>query len=254
MPPHHLAYEALSALTGHDIKPVHEFHQKNPGKPAPVLLTHQEFMHHVLFASRSDHLDGSPNFFVGQRSIDNEYIRKELFVHEEEFFDPGYDYDFTHINDGTTQFKRGNELYKRPCGWNRIALKVLDKYKDGNGWLGTESDAWPVSYHGTSIEGAEGIIESYYKPGSGEVYGRGIYSAPKIETTFGYSKQFTSKSTKKNYKVVLQNRINPKERHITERADYWLVPVPKGTPPAAEKIIVESAIRPYGLLLKEVRD
>jgi hypothetical protein len=30
---------------------------------------------------------------------------------------------------------RGNHEYKRPCGWNRIALNVLDKYEN-NIWLG----------------------------------------------------------------------------------------------------------------------
>ncbi|XP_072562046.1 uncharacterized protein [Paramormyrops kingsleyae] len=252
MPPHHLAYEALSALTGHDIKPVKDFCPIRSGKPAPDLLTHLEFIHHALFASDHHDLDGLTKFFVGQRSTENVLIRKELFVHEEEFFDPWYDFDFTHINDGATQFKRGNELYKRPCGWNRIALKVLDKYKDGNEWLGTGPDAWPVSYHGTSIEGAKGIIENYYKSGSGKVHGRGIYSAPEIESAIFYSSTFTAKTTKKTYEVVLQNRINPQKRQFTKRADYWLVPVPEGTPQADEKIIVQSAIRAYGLLLKEV--
>ncbi|KAJ8335263.1 hypothetical protein SKAU_G00409020 [Synaphobranchus kaupii] len=88
-------------------------------------------------------------------------IRKELFVNEEDFFDPLYDYDFTHITDGAAAFNRGGERYSRPCGWNRIALKVLGKYKDGDGWLGMGASAWPVSYHGTSIEASHSLKYFY---------------------------------------------------------------------------------------------
>src|SRR5205814_265326 len=48
---------------------------------------------------------------------------------------PEYDYDFTNIKDDGKIFMRGNFEYKRPCGWKRIALNVLDKYED-NVWLG----------------------------------------------------------------------------------------------------------------------
>ncbi|CAG8509447.1 17775_t:CDS:2 [Cetraspora pellucida] len=58
--------------------------------------------------------------------------------------DPRYDYDFTNINDMEVTFMRGYILYKRPCGWKRIALKVAGKYDNGNDkWLGTDQNAWP---------------------------------------------------------------------------------------------------------------
>ncbi|XP_038561980.1 uncharacterized protein LOC119893722 [Micropterus salmoides] len=137
--------------------------------------------------------------------------------------------------------------------------KVLDKYGE-NTWLGnrrrsTESvpGEWPVSYHGTSKEGAEGIIEGFYKPGSGDVYGRGIYSTPNITEARKYAKKFTSKNDGKRYKVVLQNRINPayRKKHRKNR-DYWLVPISKGKSVTEVQKMVERAIRPYGLLVKEV--
>lgn len=183
----------------------------------------------------------------------NSAIRREFFIDEKEFFDPCYDFDFTNITDSNV-FMRGGEVYKRPCGWNRIALKVYGKYDDGNAWLGCGSEAWPVSYHGTTFEGAKGIIESGYRVGSGAAYGRGIYSTPDITVAgnHGYAKIFKSKTTGKTYKTVLQNRINPKYREICVKNDYWLVPVPMGTSAVREKEIVTSAIRPYGLLLKEV--
>ncbi|KAI4888485.1 hypothetical protein NFI96_000283 [Prochilodus magdalenae] len=49
----------------------------------------------------------------------------------------------------------------------------------------------------------------------------------------------------------MQNRINPHRRYFTGMKDYWLIPVPEGTPAPVEKRIVEESIRPYGILFKE---
>ncbi|CAK6977921.1 uncharacterized protein LOC128358581 [Scomber scombrus] len=182
---------------------------------------------------------------------------RDLVIDEDEFFDPKFDYDFRSLKDNET-FYRGGEVYERPYGWFRFALKVLNKY-DGNAWLGTRfrstqsvSGEWPVSYHGTSRKGAEGIIEGYYKPGSGQAYGRGIYSTPYIDEAVYYTKTFTSNKTGKTYQVVLQNRINTEYRQKHNNDKYWLVPIPAGTSSTNEQDMVERAIRPYGLLLKEV--
>ncbi|XP_044048787.1 uncharacterized protein LOC122874668 [Siniperca chuatsi] len=178
-------------------------------------------------------------------------------IDENEFFDPRFDYDFTKLKDTETYY-RGGEVYERPCGWQRFALKILDKY-DGNTWLGTSYRStqsvpgeWPVSYHGTSKMGADGIIDGYYKPGSGQVYGRGIYSTPYISEAIQYAKTFTSNKTGKKYQVILQNRINPTYRQKHNNDKYWLVPIPEETSTTEEQKMVERAIRPYGLLLKEV--
>ncbi|XP_048090933.1 uncharacterized protein LOC125288529 isoform X1 [Alosa alosa] len=187
----------------------------------------------------------------------NSALRKELFINEKEFFDPKYDYDFTNTTDSSA-CKRGDEPYKRPCGWNRIALKVKGKYEDDvwlgpDGWRSSSAPGeWPVSFHGTTIDGAKGIIQSGYKTGPREAYGRGIYSTPDIDVAErdGYAKTFTSKNTGKTYKIVLQNRVNPEHRKICVKENYWLVPVPGGTSAEREREIVNSAIRPYGLLLK----
>ncbi|KAK2809669.1 hypothetical protein Q5P01_000503 [Channa striata] len=181
-------------------------------------------------------------------------------IDEEEFFDPKYNYDFTNIKD-TKTFYRGGEKYERPCGWQRYALKVLDKYEDGNTWLGTryrstgsEPGEWPVSYHGTSKPGAEGIIEGGYEPGPRAMFGRGIYSTPlmSVASEYTFQKKFTSKKTGKTYEVILQNRINPKYREKHNNDKYWLIPIPAGTSPSQEQVMVDRSIRPYGLLLKEV--
>lgn len=170
-------------------------------------------------------------------------------VNVKEFLDSRYDYDFTNVKDGEAVFTRGKEQYVRPCGWNRIALKVLNKYRDGDGWLGTGDEAWPVSYHGPAMDGSQGIIR---KDGDGATVGRGVYSTPDINVAEKFSKRFTSKVDNKTYKVVLQNRINPQKRQQCRRESYWLVYVPEGSSPVQERAIVENSTRPYGLLLKEV--
>lgn len=184
---------------------------------------------------------------------------KELFIDEEEFFDPEYDYDFTYRCDSNDECKRGGEEYQRPWGWYRMALKVWDKYSDGTTWLGpggwrneSAPGEWPVSYHGTSLQGAKGIIKTNYKAGDRAVYGRGIYSTPKLPETDMYMTTFTSEKTNKTYRVVMQNRINSEKRERCDYEDYWLIPVPKDTSIEEERRIVECSIRPYGILIQEL--
>ena len=186
---------------------------------------------------------------------------KEFFIDEKDFFDPSFDFDFTHLSD-SSECMRGGEIYKRPKGWYRLALKVKGKYPDGDTWLGTKGwrnhsvpGEWPVSYHGTSLKGAKGIIKSHYSAGDRDLYGRGIYSTPDIHAAEEelYAKTFTSKTTRKSYKVIVQNRINPEEREICQQSNYWLIPVHKRASAAAQKRIAESSIRPYGILIKEIK-
>ncbi|KAL6455771.1 hypothetical protein MHYP_G00356220 [Metynnis hypsauchen] len=181
-------------------------------------------------------------------------LRKELLVDLENFLDPQVDYDFMRGSD-SSQCSRGGEPYSRPWGWYRVALKVKNKYRDGNTWLGSDgwrsrssTGEWPVSFHGTSIEGAKAITSSHYRAGPGQLYGRGIYSTPDILEADFYAmfKTFKSNKTGKTYKVIMQNQINPKKRVITAKKNYWLIPVPE------EKSIVEQSICPYGILIKEV--
>ncbi|KAK7138812.1 hypothetical protein R3I93_016043 [Phoxinus phoxinus] len=188
-------------------------------------------------------------------------LRKELFVISDYFFDPKFDFDFTNMSKPNYEAcMRGGEPYKRPYGWMRFALKVRNKYPDGNAWLGTDGwrcrsapGEWPVSYHGTDLQGAAGIIESQYMSGDRQVYGRGIYSSPDIiiADIFAKTKNFISQKNGNTYKVIMQNRINPQIREEKTK-DIWLVPIPEGTSVEEEKKIVESAIRPYGLLLKKM--
>ncbi|XP_017163040.1 uncharacterized protein LOC108166728 [Poecilia reticulata] len=226
-------FEALSALLGTKIT---SLSGGNPWKAAPALSVDDFFIQLILNKKTS--------------------YAEEFFIDEKEFFDPGYDFDFTNLSDSAACM-RGNEPYVRPKGWYRMALKVRGKYLDGDAWLGTNGwrsysvpGEWPVSYHGTGLEGARGIIRTHYKAGDGQQFGRGIYSTPKLNEAEKYCKTFKSKFTGKTYKVIMQNRIKPEKRQII--GNYWLIPVLAGTSAEEEKRIAESSIRPYGVLIKEM--
>ncbi|KAK7154905.1 hypothetical protein R3I93_009754 [Phoxinus phoxinus] len=240
--------EALSALLETTVKPYN-------GTSNPNELNTQNFLEKGLLKQFADRFNSMQQAPVAGFNSD---VRDEMFVDMDEFFDPRFGYDFTHSDKSV--YMRGNEQYKRPSGWYRIALKVLDKYPNGNAWLGTKgrrthsvAGEWPVSYHGTSVDGATGIVKTHYKAGPRQLYGRGIYSTHDIDQAYGYSKEFTSKKTGKRYRVLMQNRINPEMRKVCQRrSDYWLIEIPEGTSADQEKEIVEKSIRPYGILLKEV--
>jgi len=158
--------------------------------------------------------------------------------------DPEYDYNFTHIQDIGVRFTRGNILYRRPCGWQRYALKVSGRYDSGNdAWLGTGVAAWPVSYHGTAKYNARSISEEGYllSKGSRFAFGRGIYSAPDVCVAELYATEF--KFAGKTYVIMIQNRVNPKnlvkiEATRTGFGEYWISKEGED-------------VRPYGICIKE---
>jgi ubiquitin len=153
------------------------------------------------------------------------------------FLDPSYNYDFTHIDDHGASFSRGGDNYMRPCGWQRYALTVKDKFSS-NVWLGSSNadGEWPVSYHGTAYHNSLSIADKGFQIAKGKCFkfGRGIYSTPDIAIAEQYAKEFQS-SDGKRYKVVVQNRVNPAN---LERFDsYWVSPG-------------DEDLRPYGLCIK----
>ena len=162
--------------------------------------------------------------------------RMPTFVLEEEtkYRDPQFDFDFTEIKDGDTEFYHGGKRYYRPCGWDRFALKVRGKYENDK-WLGkaghrTQStdDEWPVSYHGTKKECSDGIVRVGFltKMGKRHAFGPGIYSSPSIDIAMKYSSPFSHDG--KRMRLVFQTRICPQGmRVISEQktkagAEYWI--------------------------------
>lgn len=195
--------------------------------------------------------------------------RTVVRINPQDFFDRKFDYDFTNVKDGDRKFERGNERYLRPCGWRRVALQVCQKYDDGSDvWLGTGSQAWPVSYQGYDMDGSLGVIltrresenhgeDSFLEAAAQSLVtddkklGRGIYSTPDVNLAEKYCKTFKSKKDGKKYKVLLQNRINPKNRKTCQRENVWLVYVPEKCSDVQTRALVQESVRPYGLLLKQ---
>ncbi|CAG8609115.1 6857_t:CDS:1, partial [Paraglomus occultum] len=142
--------------------------------------------------------------------------------------DPKYDYDFTNIKDIGVTYMREKVRYRRPCGWQRFALKVSGKYDNGDdSWLGTGDNAWPVSYHGTAKHNAKSISEEGYLLSKGKrfAFGRGIYSTPDVRVAERYATEF--KFAGRTYVIVIQNRVNPKnlvkiEATRTGVGEYWI--------------------------------
>ncbi|GBB85221.1 hypothetical protein RclHR1_11790005 [Rhizophagus clarus] len=176
-----------------------------------------------------------------------------LFIHPN-MLAPSYDYDFTQIDDKGMTFMRGDFEYKRPCGWKRIALNVLDKYEN-NIWLGANAgrlsitssaqNEWPVSYHGTARNNCKSIAEDGFLLFKGErfAFGHGIYTTPDIDVAYLYATNFTHEGS--NYKIVFQNRVNPNAfvrvlKKETGVGEYWISPNDRD-------------VRPYGICIKKIQ-
>jgi hypothetical protein len=155
----------------------------------------------------------------------------EEFDLDDNLLDPGYDYDFTNIKDNIKYYRGGLE-YKRPCGWNRYALKVYGKF-DNNLWLGdtgksNNDSEWAVAYHGTKQEFAESICKTGLRPGHVNAYGVGVYCTPNIKTAEGYASSFKGKDGNK-YKLVFQVRVKPSaivkctDVDSSAPSDYWYI-------------------------------
>ncbi|CAG8735793.1 14754_t:CDS:2, partial [Gigaspora margarita] len=146
-----------------------------------------------------------------------------------DFLDPRHNYGFSNVDDKDKTFTRG--------GVDRIALKVTGKYDNGNDeWLGTDINAWPVSYHGTNMYSAKLIAEEEI------VYGRGIYSTPDMNVAELYTNEFVYRGDK--IQVVIQNRVNPKNlkkisKTKTKIGEYWITEN-------------EENIRQYGICFKKI--
>ena len=191
-----------------------------------------------------------------------------VLVLDDHLLDPDYDYDFTNERDTGRVYQRGQSQgflgflkhdyhYKRPYGWNRIALKVKGKYQDDT-WLGipvagsertkSSKGEWPVSYHGTSKEGAEGIAKTGYDERrlKRDKFGRGFYSTPDVDVAADYAPRFDHIDGKR-YEAIIQNRVNlspgctkiiPKEK-TRDKAEYYLT-------------YSSNDLRPYGICIREV--
>lgn len=67
--------------------------------------------------------DDDAGGFAEAHMMDVSTTSRNLVIDQNEFFDPPFNYDFTHLKDTETYF-RGGEVYERPCGWQRFGLKA----------------------------------------------------------------------------------------------------------------------------------
>ncbi|RKO90593.1 hypothetical protein BDK51DRAFT_32968 [Blyttiomyces helicus] len=141
--------------------------------------------------------------------------------------DPDHHHDFVSACPTTTpKLYRGGVVYTPPFGWLRLAIKVRGKYND-DAWLGrpappgrdrrirSSPGEWWVTFHGTSVDGARGIVERGYDPAC--LRTQGFYSSSRIEVAL---------------------RVDPR----TVKGDEFGVFVAERT----------EAIRPYALLLRRI--
>lgn len=49
-----------------------------------------------------------------------------VYCMEDELFDLQYNFDFSNVKDDGQVFHRGGEVYRRPYGWKRLAIKVIN--------------------------------------------------------------------------------------------------------------------------------
>ena len=174
----------------------------------------------------------------------------EVLILDESDLAPEFHFDFSTLSDDGKMYYRGPHKYCRPYGWKRYALNVRDKY-ESNTWLGkpgmrtnSTPGEWSVSYHGTSIGGAQGISKEGYKTSmcKRSLYGDGIYSSPSIVVAEQFAKRFLHKQA--SFLIVLQNRCNPNHIKVIPPSqsgasdDYWITEKDEHT-------------RPYGICFKQ---
>lgn len=175
------------------------------------------------------------------------------------FFENEFNRD---INDWEkVNLERGGEKYFPPFGWKGLALKVLNKYDNGdNSWLGNEGKEgeWAVAYHGIG-KGNEfkkliNILLYNLKKGPCQLYssyenirddkmnevGKGVYLTPDINVAENYANKIQFGERKSNFKFIIMCRVKPD-----------MIRQPKGF--TNNWVINDSyeCLRPYRLLIKE---
>lgn len=182
-------------------------------------------------------------------------------------FSPQWNKDF-----GNSTFSegliRGGLPYYPPKGWMRFGLDVTNKYNDGNdAWLsknGSEGE-WAVAYHGTTYSNVKSITTSPLHSGPCNAYGKGIYCNPKVDHSEGYSQPILvwPPEGEKRYRFVFMCRVNVRRIHkcskgfcpLAEDPDYSLhLTCDSDIWFTNQNNSNYEVIRPYGLLVKELKE
>ena len=177
-------------------------------------------------------------------------------------FAPKYNFDYTADYLPESQ-NRGGLPYYLPIGWYRHALRIDKKYQDTSAWLGSINahGEWPVAFHGTRSTAVRNIADHGLLTGKivrdamlteaisqkgEEVNLPGLYVATHCNGGSHplYTENFNidvPPNDIESFAVVFQCRVRP-DSYTTHTA-----PVCTGE---AWRIVDPTAIRPYGILLK----
>jgi hypothetical protein len=184
-------------------------------------------------------------------------------------FAPQWNRDYADESQVPGKEPRGRFTYYPPEGWMRYGLTVSGLFDQGNDkWLESTDDpeVWAVAYHGTCFQSVDGIMKSPLHAGTHNVYGKGIYCSPYVETAAKYAPPISLPTAEgeKLYSYVFMCRVNPRNvcnctaapcpeagnpnytLHITtnDEEDYWFVNENNGD---------YENIRTYGLLVREFK-
>ena len=177
------------------------------------------------------------------------------------FFESKYNRE---INDWEKKnFKRGGETYTPPYGWKGFALKVLNKFDNGdNSWLGNEGKEgeWAIAYHGIGkgnvFKKMINIVLNNLRNGPGQLYeqlinvrdkdnkrplvGQGVYLAPDIIEAERYAQKVKLGNRENDFQIIIMCRVKPSEIREAGRYPFnWILDDNY------------DCIRPYRILIKE---
>ena len=204
-----------------------------------------------------------------RRDIDINIIKKEITItkknllHSIKFYLDFFDNKYNRLNDNweTTNFKRGGEIYNPPYSWNGFALRVLNKFDNGNNlWLenkGKEGE-WAIGYHGIEkgniFRKLLNIIKENLKSGPGQLYNKYPNIRDNNKSKVGYgvylscdineAEKFSEVTIVGQYKLkfIIMCRVNPYK--IREPKGYPLNWVVDGN---------YDCLRPYRILVKKIK-
>ena len=183
------------------------------------------------------------------------------------------DFNFICVNQWQVGRKTGPKGYEKeyyaPEGWIGIALKVLNKYDNGdNTWLKNDNSEgeWYNAYHPIkSLESIRGILDNGFRRGPYQdckdeininpltqfLYpkcGKGVYFIPDIIETKVFSPPFNYLGDK--FRLAFMCRVNPKKVRIADIGlgqESWIVNGDKLDDPLGKKR--EDEVRPYRILV-----
>jgi len=208
-------------------------------------------------------LDKEPLDFKKYESNLNIIARKDALLEyiklSPQFFDNKYNKNINSWNENNN--KRGGEKYFPPIGGKGFALKVLNKFDNGdNSWLGNEGKEgeWAVGYHGigkgNEFKKLMNIILNNLKNGPCQLYksapnirdknkglsGVGVYLTADIKEAEKYAAKIKLGQRTKNFQFIIMCRVKPESIRVP--FGYRLNWIVDGN---------YDCLRPYRILVKE---